>query len=292
MASSANNVIISPMNLFWRIEANHQIKMVADVADSLDGTYFTLMGTHYVWFDGPVAADPAPAGLTAIPISYTANDSAATIAGLVQTAVDALGDFSATVVNTDSVDVIAAAVGPKDDSADVDSGVTVTICRKGKDFDLGLLEGEPTLTMEPDVLDVAAQQKGTVPATSIIRGVNASAEVVMLETPKSNLEEFYKIYGGSFTPSGGTAVFGVGTASIGNNLLIDGARLEMVPVNSISAELSYNVNIMLTAPVPGSLTFSGENVRTLAVTFKAYPDDTKDSRVDTVLIGDPTQTGI
>jgi len=291
MASSANNIIVSPMNLFWRIEANHQITTVADVADDLDGTYFTLMGTHYVWFDGVAAADPAPAGLTAIPVAYTTNDSAITLAGLVAAAIDGDAAFDATSSGA-VVNVVAAAVGAQDDSADVDSGVTIAICRKGKNFDLGLLEGEPSLTLEPDVLDVESQQKGTVPVTSIIRGSNASVEVTMLETNKSNLEEFYKIYGGSFTPGGGTAVFGVGTAAIGRNLLVDGARLIMIPVNSISTELSYNVNIMLTAPVPGSLVFSGTAVRTMTVSFKAYPDDTIDSRVDTVLIGDAEQAGI
>lgn len=291
MGSSANNIVISPMNLFWRIEAIHQFEMVADVADSLDGTYFTVMGTHYVWFDGVAAADPAPAGLTAVPIAYTTGDSADTLAGLVNTALDALGDFGSAVSGA-VVTVTAAAVGEKDDSADVDAGVTVTICRKGKDFDLGLIEGEPSLNVEPDVLDVPAQQKGIVPVTSIIRGTNASAEITMLETPKSNLEEFYKIYGGSFTPGAGTKVFGIGTAAIGKNLLVDAARLEMVPVNVLSDELSYNVNIMLTAPVPGTLLFSGENVRTMTVTFKSYPDDSKDSRVDTVLIGDASQAGI
>lgn len=293
MASSSGNILVSPMNLYWRIEANHVITCVADVADSLDGKYFTLMGTHYVWFNSSVgaAADPAPVGFTAIPVAYDPNDSALVIAGLVQAAIDGDAAFSATVSGAD-VNVIAAAVGEKTDSADVDAGVTVAICRKGKNFDLGLLEGEPSLTLEPDVLDVPSQQTGTVPVTSIIRGSNASVEVTMLETTKSNLKEFYKIYGGAFTPGAGTEVFGVGTGAIGKNLLVDGARLEMIPVNSVSAELSYNVNIMLTAPVPGTLLFSGENVRTMTVSFKGYPDLTKDSRVDTVLIGDPTQTGI
>lgn len=293
MASSANNIIISPMNLFWRIEANHVITAVADVADSLDGKYFTLMGTHYVWFDGVAAADPAPAGLTAIPVAYTTGDSAATLAGLIATAIDGDAAFSATASGAE-VNVVAAAVGEVSDSADVDSGVSIEICRRGKNFDLGLIEGEPSLNTEIDVLDVNAQQLGTVPATSIIRGSSVSSEITLLETPKSSLEVFYKIYGGSMTAAetGGTAVFGMGTNAIGNNLLVDAARLEMIPVNTISSELSYNVNIMLSAPVPGTLLFSGENVRSLVVTFKGYPDTTKDSRVNTVLIGDPTQTGI
>ena len=53
-------------------------------------------------------------------------------------------------------------------------------------------------------------------------------------------------------------------------LLVDAARLEFVPVNVISDELSYKIAYALTVPVPESLVFSGENPRTLSVTFNAY----------------------
>ena len=292
MASSANNISLSPMNVFWRIEANHQIKLVADVADSLDGKYFTLMGTHYVWFDGVAAVDPAPAGLTAIPVAYSTGDSAATLAGLVQAAIDADAGFSASV-SDDVVDVIAAAVGEVSDSADVDSGVSVTICRKGKDLDLGLIEGEPSPAATPSTTEITAHQTGVTILADLKTGIGENTvEINLLETTRSKLKELYKIWGGAFTPGAGSEVFGMGTADVGKNMLIEAARLEMVPVNDLGSELSYQYNVMASVPIPGSLVFSGENPRILTVTFKGYPDLSKDSRVDTVLIGDPSQAGI
>lgn len=292
MASSANNIVLSPMNAFWRIEANHQIKAVADVADSLAGTYFTLMGTHYVWFSDGVAVDPAPAGLTSITVSYTTDGSASVIAGEIQAAVDLIADFSATV-SGDVVDIYAAAVGEKSDSADVDSGVSVTICRKGKNVDLGLHEGTVSPSATPSTVPVTAHQTGVTVLADLKTGItDNTAELILLETQKSQLEEFYKIWGGSFTPGAGTKVFGMGTADVGKNMLIEAARLELVPVDSLGDELSYQYNVMASVPVPGSLDFSGEEVRKLTVTFQGYPDLRKDSRVDSVLIGDPTQTGI
>jgi hypothetical protein len=291
MSGSANNIAITPMNVFWRIEAEHQITAVADVADSLDGTYFTLFSDYYVWFDGVAAADPAPAGKTAIAVAYTTADTAATLAGLIQAAIDGVAGLTSTVsgtVVTAKVDV----VGEQDDTVDVDSGVSVTICRKGKNVDLGLIEGEPSPTNEVDNLDVTAQQTGTVPITSIHRGNKPGAELTLLETTKSQLKEMFAIYGGTFTPAAGTEVFGMGTSAIGKNMLVEAARLEFVPVNIISSEISYNYTVMLSLPVPGSLIFSGENPRTLVVTFSGYPDLSKDTRVNSVLIGDPTQTGI
>jgi len=293
MAGSANNIAISPVNIFWRIEANHQVKMVADVADSLDGKYFTLMGTHYVWFDGVAAADPAPVGLTAIPIAYTTGDTAATLAGLVQVAVDALGDFSATV-STDTVDIIAAAVGEVTDSADVDAGVTVTICIKGKDFDLGLLEGDNVLANAPSTFPVKSHQTGLVTLADINLGPETNElPTILQETTKSNLDILYKVWGGTFTPSGGTQVSGIGTGQIGKNMLVEAARLVMSPVNTLSSELSYDVTLMLAVPIPDSLKFSGETQRTLSVTWRGYPNlNLINADTNTVIIGDSEQTGL
>ncbi len=292
MSCSAGNVAISPVKVLWRIEASHSFTMVADDSDSLDGKYFTLMGTHYVWFDGG-SADPAPAGLTAIPISYTMNDSAATIAGLVQTAVDALGDFSATASDAD-VSVIAAAVGEKDDSADFNSGVTVSICLRGKDFDLGLLQGDIAPSYAPATYDVKAHQHGVTTLSKIFQGIETlEVSTELQETTKSKLKEIYKIWGGEFTPGSGTEVFGSGTGQIGKNMLVEAARLEMIPVNSISDELSYNYSYMLALPIPDSLTFSGENPRILNVSWQGFPNlSLNNADTNSVVIGDASQSGL
>ena len=293
MSSSANNVVISPVNVLWRIEANHLIKVVADVADSLDGKYFTLMGTHYVWFDGVAAADPAPAGLTAIPVAYTTGATAATLAGLVQVAVDALGGFSATVAD-DEVNIFAAAVGEKADSADVDAGVTVSVCLKGKNFDLGLLQGDVAPSYAPATFDVQAHQQGVTILSKIFQGIESlEVSTELQETTRSKLQEIYKIWGGTFTPSAGTEVFGSGTGQIGKNMLVEAARLEMIPVNSLSSELSYNYSYMLALPIPESLTFSGENPRILSVTWQGFPNlNLANADTNAVIVGDASQSGL
>lgn len=290
MASSANNIVISPVNVLWRIEANHQITMVADVADSLDGKYFTLMGTHYVWFDGVAAADPAPAGLTAIPVAYTTGDSAATLAGLVATAIDGLGDFNATASGA-VVDVFADAVGSKTDSADVDAGVSVVICRRGKNFDLGLLEGDIEFNYTPSLNVVTSQQTGVTPRAALYQGAETiEATTVMQETQNSNLKEIYGLFGTSgFTPST-SEVFGIGTSKQGQNILVDAARLTLKDVNAVDE--TNNRSFMLAVPTPESLIFSGENPRTLSITWQGYIDDTVDSRVSAILFGDELQAGL
>ena len=299
MASSSNNIIINPVNVLWQIEASELLDFTGIVSTTLDGVYFTINSAkdateYYVWFNLDAGSvDPAPAGKTAIPVAVTTGDSPATIATATQTAIDALGDFSASVVESVKVSVKRAAVGEVTDTADVDSGVGVTICRRGKDFDLGLLQGDVEPTFAPANFVVQAQQTGLTPLALLNQGFETlEATTVLQETGKSQLKELYKIYGGAFTPGAGTEVFGAGLAALGKNLLVDGARLVFRPVNTISDELSYDYNFMLALPIPDTLTFSGENPRVLSVTWSGFVDESIDSRVNAVLVGDASQAGL
>lgn len=294
MASSANNILISPANAFWKIESNSQFELDGLVGSDVKGNYFTISSPstdYYVWFDDSVETDPAPAGKTAIAVTVAGDsDTDSTLATALKTAVDLVADFGATVSGT-VVDVVAAAVGQVTDPADVDSGVVVTICRRGKNVDLGLIDGDSELPLEPQVFDVTSQQSGLTPSASLVQGFIAEPSLVLQETTRSQLAGFYSIYGGTYM--GGTSeITGVGTGTVGNNLLVDAARLVFEPVNTVSSELSYTITYALCAPVPESLVFSGENPRTLSVTFKAYVDDTLDSRNNFLIMGDAFQSGI
>jgi len=112
------------------------VTAVADVSSSLDGTYFTINSAldatgYYVWIN--VAAggnDPAPSGLTGIAVAISANDDADTVAAAIQTAVDAEGDFGASVSGS-VVTITNAATGGTTDAADVDSGFTIAVTTQG-----------------------------------------------------------------------------------------------------------------------------------------------------------------
>jgi len=109
------------------------ILCVADVADSLDATFFVLQdvaGGVAFWFDVDDSGTTIPAGASAenraIEITtIVTNDSAATVAAAVQVAIDADGQFSATVL-TDTVTATAFNGGNLTDFADGDAGFTFT----------------------------------------------------------------------------------------------------------------------------------------------------------------------
>lgn len=295
MSSGAGNILISPANAFWKIESNSQFDLDGLTGVDVKGKYFTLNSPstdYYVWFDDSVESDPAPAGKTAIAVTVAGDsDTDAALATALQVAVDAVGDFTATVSGT-LVDVFAVAVGEVVDPADVDSGVAVTVCRRGKNLDLGLIEGDSDLGFEPAVLDILSQQTGQTPTAALVQGFGAEPALVLQETTRSRVSEFYSIYGGVRTPSGGSEITGVGTGTIGKNMLIDAARLSFEPVNIVSSELSYNIVYMLTVPVPSSLIFSGENPRTLSVSFKTYVDLSLDPSNNYLVIGDGFQADL
>lgn len=293
----AGNVEISPVNALWRIEAQEQLDFTGLTGADVKGNAFNISTAknailHYVWGDDGVVSDPAIVGRTGVEFTVSGDsmtDSA--IATAVAAALDALPGYVATASGA-KVSVKRAAVGEVTSAADVDMGVVVTVCYKGKDVDLGLLSGDVELSLSPSVFTVQAHQTGLTPRAALMQGIEtAEVGLELLETKTANLKEIYGVYGTTgFTPSMGTEVFGIGTSKQGENLLPYCARLELKPVNAVDD--SKNVCLMLALPIPDSLVFSGENPRTLSVTFQGYVADGVDNRVSTVLFGNPAQTGI
>ena len=295
MAGSANNITIQPVNCLWQVEALYQFDL-SSLVDP-DGTYFLLNSAkdaveYYVYFDlDGGATDPAPAGKTGIAVANVTGDSATVLATKTAAAITAEADFGASSSGK-VVTVKLVAIGATTDAVDVDSGVVVTVCRRGKDFDLGLLEGDVELSLAPSNFIVTSHQSGLTPRAALFQGIEtAEVSTVLQETINSQLSELYGLYGTSgFIPAGGTSVYGIGTSKQGQNLLIDAARLILRPVNAANA--LTDTTLMLAIPIPDTLVFSGENPKTLAVTWQGFVDDTKDSRVSVLAFNDSGQAGL
>ena len=176
MASSVNNIKIEPSNVTWEIEEKVKVTHVADVAGALGGKYYTLMGTHYVWFDTGASVDPSVVGSTGLQVVIVSGDSASVIAGKVQAVVDADANFSASVLSAD-VTITAAAVGDKTDSADIDSGVSIEKLQEGGSLDMGLISGDIETTFEEKTFEVLADQTGQTLLTDLRQGVSVSVKL-------------------------------------------------------------------------------------------------------------------
>lgn len=292
-SSSANNIKINPVNVYWQIEASECWDFTGSTASGLGGKYVLLSnaaGTDfYAWFDeNNTDTDPAVAGRTAIEVNYAAAASAATIAAAFNTAVGAATGFDSTVSGL-VVTTKRTAVGSVTDSTIGNTTtVALTVVRAGKNFDLGLLQGNVEPSVSPANLDIKAHQFGTTPLASLSQGFEKiEVKTVLLETDSAKLQEIYSIYGGTYTPGGGTLVYGAGGAVIGRNILIDAGRLVMRPVNAV--DNTTDMVIMLCVPVPESMSFSGENPQVLNVTWKGFLDTSVNSSVNAVAFGDVFQ---
>jgi hypothetical protein len=89
------------------------VTTVADVSHSLRSTYWTIStpSTHYyVWYNDGSGVDPAPGG-TGIPVTYTDNATANTIATLTKAALDGVVGAWTTTANNATLTITDQVVG-------------------------------------------------------------------------------------------------------------------------------------------------------------------------------------
>ena len=114
------------------------ITTVADSSGSLGGTYFlydTPANSYYVWFDvDDGSADPAVGGRTGVEVNISADDADTVVAAALQSAMDGLGDVTASVLGA-TVTATNDAAGDVADAVDNDTGFTIATTVQGVDED-------------------------------------------------------------------------------------------------------------------------------------------------------------
>lgn len=290
---SAINVRVEPSDLTYEIEEKWCIETIADVSESLDATYFTMDTAstgYYVWCDIGAAADPAPAGRTGLAATISANDTAAAVATAIQTVVDAHANFAASVSGAE-VTITHIAEGDVSPTADVDTAFVFTQLQEGGELELGLTEGDISVTFNESLLPVTAHQTGVTPLLDLRQGVIVEdITVAMQETDIAKLKQiFSKHAGGAETPSGGTEVQGWGTSRVGTNTIVQARRLIFHPSNLAAADLTRDLCFWKAYLMPESIVYSGENKQIVNVKFKVYKDEDKNDVINYFIFGDHTQ---
>ena len=295
MAVDPTKIGLKPTDVFLGLRNKDEVTTVADVAGSLGGTSWhfetvALDGTvaqYYVWYDGGGDTDPAPAGRTSVTVSYTDNDTAATIASLTQAAVDAVAGVAARVSGS-KVTLFNGAIGSMTAAADVDSGFTFLNVVAGVKDDLGSLDGAPDFSSSFSFVDVKADQLGDTLLDQVQNGVGLEVTMSLLEVDPTTWEKIVgDVAGDKFTPGGGTQLVGVGTSKRLNNMKQYSKELVMKPSNS-SDDLE-NITIFNAFPDLTSITYSGTELHKMEVTFRAFVDTSKNEKVSLYAYGDSSQ---
>lgn len=297
MANNVQNIKIEPCNAFWQIEEQWIVKTIADVASNLQNQWFKVFINEtqwkHVWYNvATLGVDPAPAGSQGgIVVAIAANATASAVATATASAVDGDTAFIATA-SGDEVTITNATPGQVGEMVDgaATTGFTFTQTQDGGDLELGYLDGDIELSFEETQLDINSHQTGVTPLASLRQGLVNEVTLTMKEV--SNVAKLREIIlgtaGGTDTPSGGTEVFGWGTASLGGNTIVKSRRLILHPVN-VGSSKAKDICFWKSYALPDSLVISGENPRQLALTFKSYKDDSKPEAINQWALGDWSQ---
>lgn len=169
-----------PLDVIGNITVPNEVITIlcrADVAGNIDGKYFTISSrtTNYkVWFNVDSGGNaPAAGGATLVPIAVTTNDTAATIATAVNTALNGLEGILST---RDTATLTVTFQGDVTQAADVDSGVTITVVTQGKSAVIGTTIGNLRgLAFQGAAQNAAANGAVVIPVTTLFTGLITNA---------------------------------------------------------------------------------------------------------------------
>jgi len=294
---------LEPSTVTWGRRQCRSVLCVPDVAGSLNDKYFDLNSTdtsfdevkHYLWLNvNSAGVDPAIAGQTGIEVAVATGATAIVIAAAIKVAVDLLTTkFKITAVDgAGLVTIENLNIGPVSTEADSGTtGFTLTELTEGIGGDLGSTTGGITFNMSQETTEITSDQTGSQILDEVFTGAALSMDMSLLEM---SVAKWAMVVGGvsgdNFTPSGGTEVTGMGTDKTFKNAINFAGELVLKPLSTIAGDYSRNITFWLCAPVPSSINFSSD-VQAMDVTFKAYRDTTKNSKVDMFVFGDSTQSG-
>lgn len=303
------NIKVEAMKVVYGIDTAQveKITIRSGIAKaSLAGKYFHayavlagVISKHVFWFQvtgTDVAPSLSDATLHEVDISSGAIDTIAEIANELALEITAVaGIYSASSLNN-VVTVSHTAVGFASSMHDAKNSLLKTnfgfeiVTQGDTEDELGCIEGDIEVAFEESFIDVTCHAEGATPVAQLKNGVS-SVEVTLnlQETTKEKLKKMFVKSGGSFIPDGGTEVFGMGTFKNFENMFKYATKLRLHPVRLLDGDRGEDYTFHKAIPNLTGLTFSGENVFALPITFKVYPAEGIDSRVNYFSIGDGSQ---
>jgi hypothetical protein len=297
--SSKNDIKLEAVSVKWGREECRKVTFVDDVAGSLTDEYFDLNvldedqveTEYYVLLSGTTpATDPAPAGKTKIEVSYSDGDTASVIAGLYVTALAAINvnvsqSGAEVIVENKDIGTITVEVNTNAPS------LTFEVLSLGLGGSLGATaEGGSTLSIETQSVELKADQTGQIVLGEIYTGSTASVDMSLIEMTKARWETIIgSVTGDVFTPAAGTRLVGQGTSRLYKNLFDLGGKLILHPIRLEASDKTEDITFWKSAPKPASISYSGQDIQGMEVSFVAYNDTSKPAEISLWAQGDYTQ---
>ena len=150
--------------------------------------------------------------------------------------------------------------------------------------ELGSTTGGVEIAVEVQSSDIVTDQDGTSPVDAYQTGVAITISMTLVELNAANYNQMIS------TPTGGSAagsdatVHGYGTSKNFVSMLSMAQQLRLRPVGN--SDNTEDWTFWKAVPVVDSLSFASDSANSMSVTFRCFPDSSKDSAVSLGCFGD------
>lgn len=307
VGSSTSRVIarLEAADMYFGLGHCRSWTAVADSSGSLNDTYFdvnVLLGDgsekmYYVWYNvNSAGTDPAISGKTGVEVALATDATAeavvtATIAALVAAEVEVFSEID----SSNSALFRLENWYPGSITAETDSGstgFTPAVLQAGSGGYLGATSDAIEVASETTLVDIQANQFGGQILDQIISGQQVNLTAALLEMTTERWENIIGNGVGDVETSGSSDVVGFGESKLFQNLSEQGGRLILHPKRLAATDRSADWIFWKSAPVPESFNFDGNSPQALSVSFTAYLDANKSSKINLAARGDWTQSAL
>lgn len=292
--SQSTNQVLEAMRWYFGKRQCRTITFVDDVAGALDGEYFELnvINNEYVeekkvvlLSDGTTTTIAGlPATTELIVVTFTVADTAATIAGLVATAL--IPHEVRTEIMGDSLDIQNQFVGAitVEDNTNAPSE-TFAIGALGFGGYLGQ-SGESEMTATTEKVQLLDDAQGTIIQDEIITGHAIELAIPLREMTSARWETLIGNVAGDNLAIDAKTVTGYGTSKLYTSMFSYSGRLVGHPVRLPASNIDEDIVLLNTAPTMDSINFSGASIQEASMTFVAYKDANADTKINLMARGD------
>lgn len=284
------NITLRPVDVFYGTRGKDSVTCVADVADSLNNTYFEfetididgLVAPFFAWFDTGAGVEPAGTG-TAIQVSIATGATAAVVATALDAALTASAGRFSNSVSSAVVTIEAGSMGALTSTNDAGAtGFTFVSLAVGESFEFGATD-DISLSSEFTYVDVMASQLGETLLDQIQNGNNISVTVPCKEVVAALFKETLGEVAGDVLTVGTDDVIGIGESKRFNNMKQFSKELMLRPANETTLVNAWTV--WKSKPDLTGLNFSGSDLQILEIEFSAYRDSNRPAKVSLAAFG-------
>lgn len=298
MTVREEKITVKPMNVVWGRRHKFQATTVADVADSLNGKYFTfevpdadLLPIKFApWIDTNAGVAPVVAGATLVQINSNTGDTATAIAAQIVVDLNLNATFAANAIASSVgavVTITAKRPGAVAAAAVGTSTFTLLALQVGFGRDLGATNGGIEVSFNSDMTDVVADQLGTQILDKIITATNLEIGMTISELTKENWELLLGQVIGEVYTGGVTDVTGMGESKRFKNMSQYAGEMVLTPIGA--TDKLENMHFWKVYPNIDTVSFSGQDLNQMSLTWGVLRDTSKPKEINLMVYGDGEQ---